>query len=97
MEEEPIFEIAYLEEALDFLTSLDSKVKSKIVYNIGKSRYYIDKNLFKKLKIPRYGSSELFTTSNHIGYLHFGTRMKTSWSWRLMALSRKRRRLQRKR
>ena len=49
MKEEPIFEIAYLEEALNFLASLDSKVKSKITYNIGKSMYYIDKELFKKL------------------------------------------------
>lgn len=48
--EEPIFEIAYLEEALNFLASLDSKVKSKITYNIGKSMYYIDKELFKKLE-----------------------------------------------
>ncbi len=50
IKEEPIFEIAYLEEALNFLASLDSKVKSKITYNIGKSMYYIDKELFKKLE-----------------------------------------------
>lgn len=50
VKEEPIFEIAYLEEALNFLASLDSKVKSKITYNIGKSMYYIDKELFKKLE-----------------------------------------------
>ena len=50
VKEEPIFEIAYLEEALNFLASLDSKVKSKITYNIGKSRYHIDKELFKKLE-----------------------------------------------
>ncbi len=36
MVEEPLFEIAYLKEALDFLASLDNKVKSKITYNIGK-------------------------------------------------------------
>ena len=50
MKEKPLFELAYLEEALDFLASLDSKVKSKITYNIGKSMYYIDKELFKKLE-----------------------------------------------
>ena len=49
MKEEPIFEIAYLAEAVEFLSSLDSKVRSKIVYNIGKSMYYVDKKLFKKL------------------------------------------------
>lgn len=50
MQEEPLFEIIYLEEALDFLVSLDGKVKSKVTYNIGKSMYYIDKELFKKLE-----------------------------------------------
>ena len=50
MKKGPLFEIAYLEEALEFLASLDSKAKSKVVYNIGKSMYYIDKDLFKKLE-----------------------------------------------
>lgn len=50
MNEEPLFEIAYLEEAIEFLSSLDDKVKSKIAYNIGKSMYFIDKELFKKLE-----------------------------------------------
>lgn len=50
MKEEPLFEIAYLEEAIEFLASLEDKVKSKITYNIGKSMYYIDKELFKKLE-----------------------------------------------
>lgn len=35
---------------MEFLASLDSKAKSKVVYNIGKSMYYIDKDLFKKLE-----------------------------------------------
>ena len=50
MKEEPLFEIAYLEEAIEFLASLEDKVKSKITYNIVKSMYYIDKELFKKLE-----------------------------------------------
>lgn len=50
MNEEPLFEITYLEEAIEFLSSLDDKVKSKIAYNIGKSMYFIDKELFKKLE-----------------------------------------------
>lgn len=50
MKEEPLFEIAYLEEAIEFLASLEDKVKSKITYNIGKSMHYIDKELFKKLE-----------------------------------------------
>ena len=50
MKEEPLFEIAYLEEAIEFLASLEDKVKSKITYNIGKRMYYIDEELFKKLE-----------------------------------------------
>ncbi len=53
MNEKPKFDIAYMQEAIDFLSSLDDKVKSKIVYNIGKSMYHIDKELFKKLKKQR--------------------------------------------
>ncbi len=49
MEQTPKFQIAYMQEAIDFLSSLDDKVKSKIAYNIGKSMYHIDKELFKKL------------------------------------------------
>lgn len=50
MNKKPLFKIAYMEDAIEFLASLDDKVKSKIVYNIGKSMYYIDKELFKKLE-----------------------------------------------
>ncbi len=55
MEEKPKFEIVYMQEAIDFLSSLDNKVKSKIAYNIGKSRYHIDSELFKKM-----GNSEIW-------------------------------------
>ena len=46
---EPKFKIVYLEEAICFLASLDEKAKAKIVYNIGKSMYVLNKELFKKL------------------------------------------------
>ncbi len=49
MPEKPKFEIAYMQEAIDFLSALDDKVKAKIVYNIGKSMYHTDKELLKKL------------------------------------------------
>lgn len=45
----PKFKIVYLEEAIRFLASLEGKTKAKIVYNIGKSMYVLDKELFKKL------------------------------------------------
>ena len=49
MELKAKFDITYMEEAIVFLESLPKKVKDKIVYNISKSRYFMDKELFKKL------------------------------------------------
>lgn len=49
MEVKPRFEIKYLEEADVFLNSLDKKIKAKIQYNIMKSQYENDPELFKKL------------------------------------------------
>lgn len=43
------FDIIYMEDALSFLQSLPEKVQDKIAFNISKSRYFIDKELFKKL------------------------------------------------
>lgn len=49
MELKPKFDIIYMEPAFAFLESLPEKVKDKIAYNISKSRYFMDKELFKKL------------------------------------------------
>lgn len=38
-----------MEAALRYLESLPEKVQDKIAYNISKSRYFMDKELFKKL------------------------------------------------
>ncbi len=43
-----LFEIEILEEAFEFLKSLDSKHSEKILYNIRKSQTKIDPELFKK-------------------------------------------------
>ena len=50
MNEKPLFEIEVLEEAQAFIESLTPEARKKIYYNIGKSRYYIDKEIFKKLE-----------------------------------------------
>ena len=50
MFEQPKFKIIYSDEVLEFLQSLESKVREKIMFNINKSKYVIDKELFKKLK-----------------------------------------------
>ncbi|MCI9608420.1 MAG: type II toxin-antitoxin system RelE/ParE family toxin [Muribaculaceae bacterium] len=49
MELKARFDVTYMEEAVVFLESLPDKVKGKIAYNISKSRYFMDKELFKKL------------------------------------------------
>lgn len=43
------FEVRYLEDAIQFLNTLDIKVKDKILYDIMKSQYEINNELFKKL------------------------------------------------
>ncbi len=50
MFERPKFKIVYSDEVIDFLNSLDNKTKEKIIFNINKSKYVIDNELFKKLK-----------------------------------------------
>lgn len=43
------FEVRYLEDAILFLNTLDTKAKDKILYDIMKSQYEINNELFKKL------------------------------------------------
>lgn len=49
MELKAKFDIIYMEAAISYLESLPEKVQDKIAYNISKSRYFTDKELFKKL------------------------------------------------
>lgn len=49
MKQNPKFQVVYMQEAIEFLQSLNVKVRDKIVYNIGKSMLILDKELFKKL------------------------------------------------
>lgn len=43
------FEVILLEEALDFIDSLDLKARKKIYYNLDKAREVNDPKVFKKL------------------------------------------------
>jgi len=45
----PNFEIELLPEAIEFLEALDDKTREKIYYNIKKSQFINDNELFKKL------------------------------------------------
>ena len=44
-----IFDVDFLPKAVDFLESLDEKTREKVYYNIKKSQFVQDKELFKKL------------------------------------------------
>lgn len=46
----PKFEVVFLEEAIEFINSLDSKSRNKVIYNIDKATYLNDPKLFKKLE-----------------------------------------------
>lgn len=48
-EVKPRFDVLYTEEARGFIESLPPKAQEKIARNISRSRYFIDRTLFKKL------------------------------------------------
>ncbi|MCD8445751.1 MULTISPECIES: type II toxin-antitoxin system RelE/ParE family toxin [Tenacibaculum] len=45
----PKFEVIFLEQAIDFMSKLDTKAKMKIYYNLDKAKLQNDPKLFKKL------------------------------------------------
>lgn len=49
MEVQAKFKIIYSDEIIHFLNTLEIKARSKILYNINKCKYIVDKSLFKKL------------------------------------------------
>jgi phage-related protein len=55
------FKVQFLQEAADFLESVDSKTREKIIYNIRKAQVINDSELFKKLN---YEIWEFRTLSN---------------------------------
>ena len=46
---EPKFRVEFLDEAVEFIESLDDNTKAKIFYNIKLAQYKNDNELFKKL------------------------------------------------
>lgn len=45
----PKFEVEFLDEAVEFVESLDEKTRAKIYYNLKLSQFKKDNELFKKL------------------------------------------------
>jgi len=66
-----IFDIDLLPEALDFLEKLDYKIREKVYYNMRKSQFVQDKELFKKLNSTIW---EFRTDYNNKSY-----RLFSSW------------------
>ena len=57
------FEVEFLSEAVDFLEQLDSKAREKIYYNIKKSQFVNDDELFKKLNDSIWEFRTLYNNS----------------------------------
>lgn len=62
---EPKFKVEFLDEAVEFLESLDEKTKAKILYNIKLSQYKNDNELFKKLTDNIWEFRTLYNKTNY--------------------------------
>lgn len=80
---EPKFKVEFLEDAVDFLESLDEKTKAKILYNIKLSQYKNDTELFKKLTDTIW---EFRTLYNKTYYRFFAFWDKTN-KWETLVIS----------
>lgn len=72
---EPRFRVEFLEDAIEFLESLDEKTRTKIYYNIKLSQYKNDNELFKKLTVNIW---EFRTLHNKTYYRFFAFWDKTN-------------------
>jgi len=60
-----LFDIVFLDEAFDYLKSIDSKHYEKILYNIRKAQSQIDPLLFKKLSDEIWEFRTQFQGTHH--------------------------------
>ena len=59
------FQVQFLEEAVDFIDSLDEKARDKVIYNIHKARFTNDTELFKKLQDEIWEFRTLFNRTHY--------------------------------
>jgi len=59
------FKIRFLEEAAEFLETLDEKAREKIIYNIRKAQIINDPELFKKLNEEIWEFRTLFNKTHY--------------------------------
>jgi phage-related protein len=67
------FEVIFLEQAIDFLQSLDVKARKKIYYNVDKAKLGLDPKLFKKLTDEIWEFRTLYN-GNHYRFFAFWDR-----------------------
>ena len=59
------FNVEFLEDAVEFLDSLNEKAREKIIYNIHKARVTNDKELYKKLNDDIWEFRTLFKKTHY--------------------------------
>lgn len=59
------FKVEFLKEVLDFLDNLDEKARTKILFNIDKSKVKNDNTLFKKLNADIWEFRTLFNKKQY--------------------------------
>lgn len=59
------FQVQFLEEASEFIDSLEEKARDKVIYNIQKARFSNDKELFKKLNDEIWEFRTLFNRTHY--------------------------------
>jgi phage-related protein len=59
------FNVEFLDEAVNFLESLEEKAREKIIYNIYKARVTQDNELFKKLSDDIWEFRTLFNKTHY--------------------------------
>ena len=79
-------QVVLMEEASAFVRSLPLKVQEKITYNYKKiEQGVMDKELFKKLETPTFGSSARCIMAIVTASFPFGTQRRKRWSLPRMA------------
>lgn len=68
------FKVQFLQEAVDFIDSLDQKSREKVIYNIRKAQVTSDKELFKKLNAEIWEFRTLFNKTHFRLFAFWDTR-----------------------
>jgi len=59
------FQVKFLNEAAEFLETLEEKARDKVIYNIHKAKITLDKELFKKIQGEIWEFKTLFNKKHY--------------------------------